>query len=115
MYAYLDIAVFAIIALAVPAVMLLSSLLIRPKPGVNQIQEKPFESGEESIGGKVSAMREYMHYFSMFLVVEISSIVLLLWAISVKAVNAFASVAVLALPALALLLCLIIIAMREHG
>ncbi|MEM3211995.1 MAG: NADH-quinone oxidoreductase subunit A [Candidatus Micrarchaeaceae archaeon] len=100
--------------MAVPAAMLLFSLLVRPRPGVNEVQEKPFESGEESISEKASAMREYLHYFSMFLVIELSGVILLLWAISASTVSVSTSFAVLALPALALLFCLIIMVMHEH-
>ncbi|MGC8676301.1 MAG: NADH-quinone oxidoreductase subunit A [Candidatus Micrarchaeia archaeon] len=114
MYAYVAIAVFAVVALAVPAAMLMFSWLIRPKPGVSEAQARNFESGEESISSRASTMHEYMHYFSMFLMVEFVSVMLLLWGISASSVGRQASLFILALPALALFFGWILLAVSQH-
>jgi len=106
--------VFAIIAVLIPAAMLVFSWLIRPKGG-NELLEENYESGEETIGGKVGVMREYLHYFSIFLLFELIGVVLLAFGAVASSVKSSSGLLVLLLPVSAFLLVLIMLGMAKHA
>lgn len=77
---YLQIVVFAIIAVAVPLSALLFSMLVRPRSDSNRVKTLVYESAEETIGERVEIMHEYLHYFLAFLAFEIISVVVIIWS-----------------------------------
>lgn len=78
--AYLGVLVFAAVALLVPALMLAFSKLVRKGSDGNEVETQPYESAEESVGGGVTMMGEYAHYFVIFLAFEILGAVAILWS-----------------------------------
>jgi len=77
---YLLVVIFAVVAILIPASMLVFSRLVRPRSDNNDVETLPYESAEESFGGKVEIMHEYLHYFVAFLAFEIISIVIIIWS-----------------------------------
>lgn len=77
---YLQVAIFAIIAVLIPASMLLFSMLVRPKNKSNKVQVLSYESAEETIGQRVEIMHEYLHYFIAFLSFEIIGVIVIIWS-----------------------------------
>ncbi len=99
---YLEVLVFALVSLAVPGAMLAFSWLVRPKPGTNEVQAESYESAEQTVGGHVSVMEEYMPYFSVFLMFEVVIIAVLLWAATARSVLPLPGFFVAVLPIAAL-------------
>lgn len=77
---YVVLLVFALFSLLMPASLLLGSRLMRRENGPNPVSTLSFESGEESIGSRMSIMGEYFHYFSSFLAFEVIVAIVLIWA-----------------------------------
>jgi NADH:ubiquinone oxidoreductase subunit 3 (subunit A) len=77
---FIQIAVFALLAVFLPLSMLTFSKLIRMKGGSNRVQKQSYESAEESIGERIEVMQEYLHYFSMFMAFEIIGIIVIIWS-----------------------------------
>lgn len=78
--AYLQIIVFALIAVFVPLFLLLFSKLVRLRGNGNEVQTLVYESAEESVGQRVEIMHEYLHYFAIFLAFEIIAIMVIIWS-----------------------------------
>ena len=85
---YLQLLIFAIIAVLIPTSALLFSKLVRPRSDENAVKTKVYESGEESVGEKVEIMHEYMHYFVAFLAFEIIGVVVIIWSTFARAAQA---------------------------
>jgi NADH:ubiquinone oxidoreductase subunit 3 (subunit A) len=77
---YIQVAVFALLAVFLPISLLIFSKLVRPNKGSNKVQRQNYESAEESIGDKVTVMNEYLHYFSMFMAFEVIGIIVIIWS-----------------------------------
>ncbi len=87
-YQYLQILVFAIIALLIPVALLAISRLIRKSGRGNAVTGKPYESAEEPVGERVGMMREYLHYLVMFLAFEIIAAIVIVWSVFPKPMQA---------------------------
>ncbi len=94
---YLAIVVFAIIAIAEPVGMLLSSIMIRRADAANPVLNGNYESAERSTGRRTTVMNEYLHYFPMFLSYEIVIAVMLIWVVGTRSMTLPTNVAILAL------------------
>lgn len=94
---YIAIVVFAVIAIAEPAIIFLSSILIRRDAPSNAVLNNNYESAERSYGRRTSVMNEYLHYFPMFLSYEIIVAIMLIWVVTTKNMSLFTNVAILAL------------------
>ena len=81
---YLAVVIFILISLFMPASMLLTSVLLRYTGSSNPVKRSNFESAEASFGARLSIMREYLHYFSMFLGYEIVAVMVVLWVFVAK-------------------------------
>lgn len=77
---YLQILIFAIIAVLVPLSTLLFSKMVRPRSDNNDVKTLVYESAEESVGQKVEIMHEYLHYFIAFLAFEIIGVIVIIWS-----------------------------------
>jgi NADH:ubiquinone oxidoreductase subunit 3 (subunit A) len=77
---YVQMVVFAFLAAFLPLSMLAFSKLVRPRNVGNEVQKLPYESAEESVGQRVDIMREYLHYFPLFLAFEVIGIVVIIWS-----------------------------------
>ncbi len=77
---YIELIIFAAIAAFIPLSMLIFSSLVRPRSDNNDVETLPYESAEESFGGKVEIMHEYLHYFVAFLAFEIIAIIVIIWS-----------------------------------
>ncbi|MCL5008541.1 MAG: NADH-quinone oxidoreductase subunit A [Candidatus Marsarchaeota archaeon] len=77
--AYLALFVFVVVALLVPASLLLSSILLRIRKRQNSVSGLNFESGEQSTGAPTGIMHEYFHYFTGFLAFEVVAAIFVLW------------------------------------
>lgn len=84
---YVAILVFAFFAVFVPASMIIGSMMIRKRRTSSQVAELNFESGEESVGSRITIMKEYFHYFSLFLFFEILVTITLFWVIAARSVG----------------------------
>ncbi len=76
---YIALLVFIVIALIVPASLLLTSILLRIRKRQNTVSGLNFESAEQSVGARTSIMQEYFHYFTGFLAFEVVAVVFVLW------------------------------------
>jgi NADH:ubiquinone oxidoreductase subunit 3 (subunit A) len=88
--------IYAIIALFIPALMMLISLLIRRRGKESYVSRLNFESAEESIGKRITIMSEYFPYFSSFLAFEVLTAVVLIWVGIAGSLSGVAGYAVLA-------------------
>lgn len=77
---YLQIIIFALVALLIPLSMLLFSRLVRPRSRDSDVETLSYESAEESIGQKVEIMHEYLHYFTLFIAFEIIGVIEIIWS-----------------------------------
>ena len=75
----LAIIIFFLFSLFVPASMLLTSITLRKPTVKNPVRDSPYESGEQSRGFGVSLMHEYLHYFGMFIALEVVAVMILAW------------------------------------
>jgi NADH:ubiquinone oxidoreductase subunit 3 (subunit A) len=92
--AYLEVVVFAVIALLIPPAMILLSKLLAGN-GASELEGKNYESGEENIGDGIHAPREYLHYLFLFLAFAVISIVMIIWAAVAKSLSFLAGLSVL--------------------
>ena len=76
---YIAILVFVIFSILFPASLILFSKLVRKRSEPNAASMLNFESSEESVGNRLTIMKEYFHYFSSFLAFEVIAAVLLVW------------------------------------
>ncbi len=80
-YQYLQLLVFAIIALLIPLLLLAFSKFIRKSGRGNKVMGKPYESAEETVGESTGMMRDYLHYLVMFLAFEIIAAIVIVWSV----------------------------------
>lgn len=106
---YVAILVFAFFAVFVPASMIIGSMMIRKRRSSSQVAELNFESGEESVGSRITIMKEYFHYFSLFLFFEILVTITLFWVIAARSVGYVYNYFMLAFLAAGFLLEIIIV------
>lgn len=92
---YLAILVFIIFSLLFPASLILFSKLVRRYPNQNEVTRQNYESSEQSIGSRLTIMKEYFHYFSSFLAFEIIAAVVLVWALASKSLTFQTNIAVI--------------------
>ncbi|MCL5100568.1 MAG: hypothetical protein M1122_01255 [Candidatus Marsarchaeota archaeon] len=76
---YIALILFFLLSLFVPSSLLLTSLMIRRRKPTNGVSGLNFESAEQSVGGRISIMSEYLHYFSSFLAFEVVGAIVILW------------------------------------
>ena len=112
---YVVIVIFALAAAFAPLSLILSSRLIRFVGDTNEVARLNYESGEESVGSRITIMSEYMHYFTSFLAFEVIGAVMLLWAIASEDLGFYINVAAMVLffAAFALSLLPILLARRS--
>lgn len=89
--------IFVLFSIFTPISLVLTSKTLRRRTTRNAVKDAPYESAEASVGGSISVMKEYLHYFSMFLAYEIIVVIALVWAAVARSVPFTASVAVLSL------------------
>ncbi|MGC8629017.1 MAG: NADH-quinone oxidoreductase subunit A [Candidatus Micrarchaeia archaeon] len=111
---YLEVAIFFAVSVFVPAAMLLFSWLVRPKTGRNEVQEKNYESAEEPVGTETAVMAEYSPYFVVFLMFELLSLVVLLWAIDIRSMSKYSGYFIFLLPVFSIFLSWLILSMARH-
>jgi NADH:ubiquinone oxidoreductase subunit 3 (subunit A) len=97
------IVIFALIAIFVPLSMVLTSIMLRKPERSNPVSSSPFESGEQSSGARISLMNEYLHYFPMFLSLEVIIGIILIWALVARSISFKTGLIILALPVLGML------------
>src|SRR5208337_2198187 len=78
--AYLELLIFAGVALLVPALMLCFSKLVRPPSDENDAETAPYESAEESVGRDFTIMGEYAQYFVAFIAFGVLAAVVIIWS-----------------------------------
>ncbi|MDE1874074.1 MAG: NADH-quinone oxidoreductase subunit A [Candidatus Micrarchaeota archaeon] len=84
---YLQVLIFAVIAVLVPVSTLLFSKMVRPRSDKNDVKTLVYESAEESLGQKVEIMHEYLHYFVAFLAFEIIGVIVIIWSTFTRGVQ----------------------------
>lgn len=77
---YLQMLIFAAIAVFVPLSTLMFSKMVRPRSDNNDVKTLTYESAEQSVGQKVEVMHEYLHYFVAFLAFEIIGVIVIIWS-----------------------------------
>ncbi len=113
----LAIVVFILFSVFTPVSMILASRAMRRNTKRNSVKDAPFESAEESRGNGISIMNEYLHYFSMFIALEIMVVVVLVWAPVSRSVSFIPSVAIMGLLVVGMIFeayMLLIARMVEH-
>ncbi len=85
--AYIVVAVFVILSLFEPLSMLLFSRVVRRRSPGNPVKNGNYESAEDSIGTRTSTMSEYLYYFPLFIMFEVVTAVVLIWAVNAKAMQ----------------------------
>ncbi|VVB77490.1 Uncharacterised protein [uncultured archaeon] len=108
-------AVFAAVALAVPALMLVFSKLVRPESDGNEVVTKSYESAEESDGQRASVMDEYMHFFTIFLAFEVIGAVIIVWGLLAKQLDFTSNVRIEALLVAGLVLSMFALALGRRS
>ncbi len=94
---YLQILIFAMIAVLVPVSALLFSRMVRPKSDNNEVKTLVYESAEESVGERVEIMHEYLHYFVAFIAFEIIGVVVIIWTTFTKSAQSSSGVYIMLL------------------
>ncbi len=89
--------IFIIFSVFVPVSMISASIMLRGRTRRNRVRDAPYESAEASSGGGVSIMKEYLHYFSMFIAYELLVAIALVWVPVARVVSFGSSMAVLGL------------------
>lgn len=89
--------IFIAFSILTPISMVLTSRALRRRTTRNPVKDGAYESGEESVGTRTTVMREYLHYFSMFISLEILAAVAIVWAPIAKSVPLIPGLAVIAL------------------
>lgn len=112
---YLVITVFAAFSFLFPVSLLIFSKLIRIRKPQNEVATLNFESAEESIGSRLSIMKEYFHYFSAFLAFEVIATVILVWAVVARELSMGVDIAVIAFAVSGSVLELFSIALATKG
>jgi len=79
-YAYVYLLFFAVFSIAIPALFLFASKLMRENYGANDVKNAPYESGEETIGKMLSVDNEYFPFVMLFLPFEIIVVLALLFS-----------------------------------
>lgn len=79
-YNYLYLLFFAAFSLAIPALFLLASRLLRKNYSSNEVKNAPYESGEETIGKNLAVDNEYFPFIMLFLPFEIIAVLMLLFS-----------------------------------
>jgi NADH:ubiquinone oxidoreductase subunit 3 (subunit A) len=97
---YLALLIFLLFGAFLPISMILTSKLLRPERSDNSVKNANYESGEESVGGRISIMKEYLHYFSLFLAFDIITAIILIWAFAGNTIGGIPSGYILALAVL---------------
>ncbi|MGB9732567.1 MAG: NADH-quinone oxidoreductase subunit A [Candidatus Micrarchaeia archaeon] len=95
---YLALLAFAVFSLLVAGAMVFASKLLGPDEEHNPVKDLNYESAEEPIGRETSAMKEYLHYLTIFLAFELSVVILLLWTATAKQVGVEQSIVISAIP-----------------
>lgn len=89
---------FMAFAAFTPVSMILTSKMLRRRTRRNRVKDGAYESAEESSGTRISIMGEYIHYFPMFLAMEIIVTVVIVWSPVARSVSLIPSLAILGLP-----------------
>ena len=112
---YLALLIFLLFGAFLPISMILTSKLLRPERSDNPVKNANYESGEESVGGRISIMKEYLHYFSLFLAFDIITAIILIWAFAGDNIGSIPSGYVLALAVLGFVGELSVLALVKVG
>ncbi len=71
-----------LLSILIPIAITLFSQLIRYSKEFNDVAQKNYESSEETFEGpSISLIKEYLPYFSFFLVLEIPITLLIVWSL----------------------------------
>jgi NADH:ubiquinone oxidoreductase subunit 3 (subunit A) len=93
---YLPIAIFAVLAIAVPALVFWLSRYFRPFQ-VEEIQKATYECGEEPIGeAQIQFHFQYYMFAIIFVAFDLVSIFVILWALVFTGIGETAKVMLLA-------------------
>lgn len=93
---YLPIAIFAVLAIAVPALVFWLSRYFRPFH-VKEIQKETYECGEEPIGeAQIQFHFQYYMFAIIFVAFDLVSIFVILWALVFTGIGETAKVMLLA-------------------
>ncbi len=116
LYNYVAFAFFSLVAIAIPAFILLYSKLVRRKEPSNSVKSMPYEGGEEPNGSNRDADLEYLPYTMFFLPFGIIAVITLLWSQSVQQNTLQSNLMTLGLLAMAAIFAVIcyVIIREEH-
>lgn len=113
--AYLDLLIFAAVALLVPALMLAFSKLVRPASDGNDVETLPYESAEEGVGRNLTIMGEYAQYFAVFLAFEALAAVALLWSTFARQMGSAGNIRIEMLLAFGFVMAMFVLALSRRG
>ena len=111
--AYLDVVVLAMISLLIPLAMLLFLKLLGKGGGGSRVEGRNYESGEESIGGQVGALPEYLHYMFLFLAFSVICATAIMWSEVSRSVSFIASISVLMMPVCGFIFAILVLAIER--
>lgn len=114
-YQYLQLLVFAIMALLIPAALLLVSRMMRRSGSGNRVMGKPYESAEETVGERVGMMREYLHYLVMFLAFEIIAVIVIMWSLFPRTVQVASGTYVMSFVAFGIVLEMLLLLLSRRA
>jgi NADH:ubiquinone oxidoreductase subunit 3 (subunit A) len=113
--AYLAMSIFAAVALLVPAAILTFSKLVRMRSDGNDVETQNYESGEEGSGGGVTIMREYAHYFVLFLAFGTIGAIAILWSTFARQLGSAGNLRMELLLALGFVMAMFVLALSRGG
>ena len=96
---YLPISIYAAFSIFMPASIILTSIVLRGITKSNAVKNSAYESAEQSRGTRISIMNEYIHYFPMFISLEIVAAMILIWLLTARSIPFISSVFILNLMA----------------
>jgi NADH:ubiquinone oxidoreductase subunit 3 (subunit A) len=113
--AYLELLIFAVVAMLVPALMLAFSKLVRPASDGNDVETGPYESAEGSVGRNSTVMGEYAQYFVLFLAFEVIGAVAILWSTFARQLGFAGNLRIELLLAFGFLMAMFVLALSRRG
>ncbi len=113
-YNYIYLLFFALFSLAIPALFLLASRLLRKDYKSNEVKNAPYESGEETIGKSLTVDNEYFPFIMLFLPFEIVAVLVLLLSSYIYSESFAVGMALLGLIAFAMFFAIAGYALIKH-
>lgn len=108
---YIAILLFVLFSLFLPVSLILTSKMLRGRSRQDPVGSAPYESAETSSGSRLSIMNEYMHYFPMFIFMEVIGAVLIIWSPIVRGLPSAANVAIISLVIVAFVFEMLVVLM----